>query len=138
MNPVGLERRRHLNVDGSALPNPGPLSVGCVYVDDNDVTHRFGTRLERHGDNNTAEALAIVVGLRWCGAQGFPVHTIWSDSRVVVDALTGGKTSTLPDFSALLKDAADAVDLAGARICWLPRHRNGEADAVARAAFQMP
>jgi ribonuclease HI len=76
--------------------------------------------------------------LRRMGAESVLLH---SDNRIVVDQL--GESGTRPAPIARLAPLFDAAhDLIGSfasvRVLWIPRHRNGEADALAREAQGLP
>lgn len=85
------------------------------------------------GCNNEAELRALMLGLAMAQAHGARHLQIQTDSSLLVDQLADGRAPTIQRLLPLLKDAQDA--LAGfnhVQWLWVPRHRNAEADALAR------
>ena len=73
--------------DGAASPNPGPGGYGVVMIRNGQRTELSGGFLKT--TNNRMEILGAIVGLRELHGQKSRV-TIYSDSRYVVDMITGG------------------------------------------------
>ena len=85
------------------------------------------------GCNNEAELRALMLGLTMAQAHGAKQLRIQTDSSVLVDQLADGRAPTIQRLLPLLREALDA--LAGfdhVQWLWVPRHRNAEADALAR------
>ena len=120
--------------DGSAHPNPGRCGIGAV------LTGPFGERVEisraaGYGNSSEAEYRALIAVLEaalHAGARGLTVH---GDSRVVIDDVNGPDGAAA---SSLRAYRAQALDLLGQldEVCvrWLPRHKNGAADALSQRA----
>ena len=123
--------------DGGAWPNPGTMAVGVVLTSPTGVVHELSQRLSGTGCNNEAEWRATVCALRCAidhGARALRLHT---DSTQVRDHLICFDTPALPP--ALHAWATQARDLVGKlerfTVQWVPRHRNAQADALARQAL---
>lgn len=130
--------------DGGAWPNPGAMALGAVLVSPAGEVHQLSQRLSGSGCNNEAEWQATVVTLRQAlalGAQALLLHT---DSTQVRDQLDAGSTRPPPPaLPPALQAWANEARMLTARLVsfhvrWVPRHRNGPADALARQALGLP
>lgn len=121
--------------DGSALPNPGRIGLGAI------VQAPDGRRLEHSalagsGCNNEAELHALCAALTLAHAVGARRLVATGDSDFVVQHLQGAARTKIERLNFLITQAAaliahfDAVDLR-----WVPRHRNQEANLLARQAL---
>ena len=127
------------HADGTALPNPGDLAVGVVVVAPDGTRQTASRRLGLHGCNHEAEGRALheALSLAWSlGARRVLAH---SDSAVVVEQTAGGRRTSVPRlvpvFDALRALLARFDD---ATVVLIPRAKNSEADALARAASGVP
>ncbi|WP_245503500.1 ribonuclease HI family protein [Aquabacterium lacunae] len=132
----------HLAVDGSALPNPGRMGIGVVLRQPGGRVHGQWGREVGHGCNNEAELRALTFGLRLAADFGARALVVQTDSTVLLELLAPA-AGHAPKQIARLQSVADEARLALARLpavqwLWVPRHRNREADALARAALGMP
>ncbi len=120
-------------IDGSALPNPGAMRIGGIAYAPDGSTHRFSQALGRSGCNNEAEALAAIYALPWLqslGAQQVLLHT---DNSILAEQLTQAAPKPIARLAPVYAQARSAMALLPqAKICWIPRHKNGEADSLAR------
>lgn len=129
----------HACCDGTATPNPGRIGVGVVVLAPDGSRHEASRSLGRHGCNNEAELLAIAQTLTLAAAAGARRLVVSSDSRMAIDHLLGRETTAIPRLLTLLEQLRlqmlgfDAVALQ-----WIPRHRNAQADKLARAALGLP
>jgi ribonuclease HI len=122
--------------DGTALPNPGPLGVGALLVSPTGERHEVSELTELRGGGNEAEAWALVRALREAERLGARTLRVTSDSRVVVDHMSGTRRVVVPRLRAVLEQAeALRARFDAVQVCWAPRHNNTEADTLARAAF---
>jgi ribonuclease HI len=127
--------------DGSAVPNPGRMGLGAVLVGPDGVTqHHISEATTFTGCNNEAELRALLAALQWLGqkvsATSTTVHVI-SDSSVLVAQL-GSTHAVAPiaRLAPLFEEARGALQqFAHIDLQWVPRHRNGAADTLARAAL---
>lgn len=133
-----------VHCDGSAVPNPGRMGLGAVVTGPAGQHHTLSHTGNERGCNNEAELLALMAALRIAQQQGARTLRVYSDSTILVAQLgaapsTAGFTADVKPIARLaeLFDEArvliasfDRVDLQ-----WLPRQRNRDADALARAAL---
>lgn len=122
-------------VDGSALPNPGRIGIGAVLLSPEGVRSEI-SRLSGSGDNNCAEYLALIALLALAVGQGVQRLVVHCDSRVVlgdIDATAPVRTGELDIFRQQALHWMAQIPLL--RLQWIPRARNAEADALARAAL---
>lgn len=124
--------------DGSAVPNPGRMGLGAVLVAPDGVTrHTISQATTATGCNNEAELRSLMLALaalRTHGARGLQIH---SDSSVLVEQLANDRPAAPIARLAPLFDEARRLlqGFAPVELRWIPRHRNGEADALARQAL---
>ncbi len=127
-----------IHCDGSAIPNPGRMGLGAVLVAPDGTRHPLSQATHTTGCNNEAELGALVMALHEARARGATVLQIHSDSSVLVEQLAG-TANPKPPIARLepLYGAARSLlqSFAQVQLQWIPRHRNGEADALARAAL---
>jgi ribonuclease HI len=107
---------------------------------DGTTRHALSEATHWIGCNNEAELRALLLGLR-CVLQlapkpAHPVH-VFSDNSVLVSQLDGqAGAPPIARLGDLFDEARAQLAACGdAHVHWIPRHRNGEADALARAAL---
>ncbi|WP_286747267.1 ribonuclease HI family protein [Aquabacterium sp. UBA2148] len=126
--------------DGGAWPNPGTMALGAVLTSPNGEVHHLSQRLSGSGCNNEAEWRATVALLGLAlqhGARSLHLHT---DSTQVRDHLSQADAPALPPaLQTWVNEArAQAARLTHFSVQWVPRHRNAQADALAREALGLP
>ena len=129
-----------IHCDGSAEPNPGRMGLGAVIVAPDGARQTLSLTCSERGCNNEAELRALMAALHALDASQVGTLQIYSDNSVLVAQLDGH--SAQPPVARLsgLFEATRAL-LRGFHqpvLTWIPRHRNGEADALARAAIGLP
>jgi ribonuclease HI len=121
--------------DGSATPNPGRIGIGALLLGPGgeriEISRRAG-----EGTSGDAEYLALVALLEAAVEAGARELAVYGDSQVVVqDVLMSG----VPGARGLEQYRARAVALMArldrVALRWLPRHRNGAADALSQRAI---
>ncbi len=125
-----------IHCDGSAMPNPGRMGLGAVLVAPDGTRYTLSQATGERGCNNEAELRALMAALHAARTHGATVLRVFSDSTILVEQL--GETASRPIARlAQLFDEARALlrSFDAATLTWIPRHRNGEADALARAAL---
>lgn len=128
-----------VHCDGSAMPNPGRMGIGAVITAPDGSRHTLSQATHTTGCNNEAELLALTLALRDLREHGATAVRAYSDNSILVEQLG----ATGPEPAAPIVRLAGLFDEARAllgsfddvRLHWIPRHRNGEADALARAAL---
>lgn len=128
-----------LHCDGSAFPNPGSMGLGAVLVAPDGMRHTLSEPAIGKGCNNEAEARAMMAALHEAKRLGADCVYVHSDSRVVIDQLTGDGGQPIKRLSALFTELrAQLAAFSSSAVKWIPQHRNSEADALARAAAGLP
>jgi len=125
-----------VHCDGSALPNPGRMGLGAVLVAPDGTRHALSQDTHLHGCNNEAELRALMAALAALRQHGAASAQVYCDNSILVEQL-GGAPARAPARLAALFAQARAL-LGGfehVRLGWVPRHRNAQADALARAAL---
>lgn len=122
--------------DGTSAPNPGRMGLGVVLVAPDGTRTTDGRAPGTSGCNNVAELSALALGLSMAQAAGARQLAVFSDSDFVVRHVSGGAVTHIHPLARLVRETQaqlDAFDTV--RFQWIPRHRNGEADHLARAAL---
>lgn len=125
-----------VHIDGSAFPNPGRMTLGAVLVSPEGHSVTLSQDTQRTGCNNEAEALALLAALKVLTQHHAQRVCIYSDSSILVEQLTAASPKPVVRLSGLYQQARQAVaGFAAVQARWIPRHRNTQADALARAAL---
>jgi ribonuclease HI len=122
--------------DGSAMPNPGRMGAGVVITAPDGTRHALSQAGHAVGCNNEAELRALMLALGELKALGATAVRAYSDNSILVEQLGGTAARPIARMAALYEAARDLLDsFEAASLHWVPRHRNQEADALARAAL---
>lgn len=123
--------------DGSAHPNPGRCGIGALLLGPAGERIEL-SRAAGHGNSSEAEYRALIALLHAAADAGARGLTIYGDSRVVVDDMAAADGKGAPSLAAL-RDAAKALlPLIGeVALRWIPRHKNGAADALSQRAVRL-
>jgi len=122
--------------DGSAMPNPGRMGIGAVITAPDGSRRTLSQATHTTGCNNEAELRALTLALQELRAQGATAVLAYSDNSILVEQLGAAQARPIARMATLFDDARALLDsFDQASIRWIPRHRNGEADALARAAL---
>lgn len=129
-----------IHCDGSALPNPGRMGLGAVLIAPDGNRHTLSVATHTTGCNNEAEVRALIAALQALQQHGARSLLIYSDSSILVAQLGGDKPARpIARLSALFDEARALLRaFERTRLQWIPQHRNGEADALARRALGLP
>jgi ribonuclease HI len=125
--------------DGCALPNPGRLGLGALLVAPDGRRIELAQTGSRHGCSNEAELEALRLALDRAHDEGARHIAITGDSDFVVRHLRGEQHTAIEPLRTLL--AALRMSLArfeSFELCWVPRHRNRDADRLSRSALGLP
>ena len=122
--------------DGSARPNPGRCGIGAVLRGPGGA----GVELSQpagYGNSSEAEYRALIAVLEAAVAHGADELTVYGDSRVVIDDLSGPDAFAAPSLSAYRARAhVLAARIDSLTLRWVPRHKNLEADALSQRATE--
>lgn len=125
--------------DGSASPNPGRIGLGAVLLGPAGERIEVSELAAAGGCNNTAELLALQRAVDAAHQAGARRVVIRGDSDFAVRHLLGSARTAIPRLTALLEPLAFSLQgFDEVRIEWVPRHRNGDADRLSRAALGLP
>ena len=122
--------------DGSAVPNPGRIGLGAVLTAPDGTRHTLSEASPENGCNNEAELRALLATLRELKSRGAGALLVHCDNSVVVEQLGSSTAKPIARLAGLFDEARALLDsFDQASLKWIPRHRNAEADALARAAL---
>lgn len=122
--------------DGSALPNPGRLGLGVVVESPEGLRFEYSVRGQGIGCSNEAELQALCAALAYAYEAGARSLVLRGDSDFAVRHGAGLADTDVARFAPLIGQArAWAERFECLEWCWVPRHRNGEADRLSRRAL---
>ena len=126
--------------DGSAMPNPGRMGMGAVLTEPDGTRHTLSQATTIKGCNNEAELRALMAALLKAQAHGATALLVYCDSSVLVEQLGGAHVKPDPKpiarlASLFIEARALLESFEQVSLQWIPRHRNAQADALARAAL---
>lgn len=125
--------------DGSALPNPGRMGLGAVLIEPDGARHTLSQATGLKGCNNEAELRALMAALLELRSRGATSVLVCCDSSILVEQLRDPGAKPITRLAGLFDEARALLQAFDpASLLWIPRHRNGEADELARAALGMP
>lgn len=125
--------------DGSADPNPGRMGLGAVITAPDGSQSTVSIATDARGCNNEAELRALMAALQRLQAQGGRMVQIHSDNSILVAQLTGAPGQPFARLAPLFEEARQLLArFDQVQLNWIPRHRNGQADALAREALGLP
>lgn len=130
-----------INCDGGKNPNTdeGVACWGMVCQDDTGqrIYSRYGA-LGRGYSHNVAEYYAVFEALRFCASHKDKKYTIRTDSKLVVDQLSGAAVCQAESLVAINKACHVLIDVHNyadrPKIIWIPREKNVIADTLTRKA----
>ena len=121
-----------MSCDGAARSNPGPAGIGAVVTDEDgevlaEIAEGIGV-----ATNNVAEYRAAIAGLVRAGELGATEVLLRSDSRLLIEQLSGRFRVKNPTLQRLHKEARELLGGFSKRTLeHVPRERNKEADRLA-------
>ena len=127
--------------DGTARPNPGRLGLGAVLVAPGGERQELSRSPGAVGCNNEAEVLALIALLELALALGARRISLHGDSDFAIRAGQGGagELTQVPRLLPLITRLRGLLSgFEAVALVWVPRHRNGEADRLARQAIGLP
>jgi len=129
-----------VHCDGSAVPNPGRMAYGAVIVAPDGRRTTLSRFTTETGCNNEAELRALMAALKEVHALGGRELLLYSDNSIVVAQLDGGRPQPpIVRLAGLVDEVRGLMTcFERVRLTWIPRHRNAEADALARIAQGLP
>lgn len=129
-------KKATIYIDGASRGNPGPASVGVVFVDSkNEVLNLISKRLGT-ATNNIAEYSALIIALQAALIEGYKEVDVFTDSELLAKQFSGEykiKEDTLKVlflFVSQLRQGFKKVT-----VSHVPRERNKLADQAANKAL---
>lgn len=124
--------------DGATHPNPGKMGIGGLLKNpDGDVVTDISFAAGQ-GDSSAAEYLALLAVLQAAVNAGSEKLVVYGDSRVVLDDVQT-KTAGAPILDSYRKRARELISqLNDVTFIWIPRRKNGMADALSQQAVKLP
>jgi ribonuclease HI len=118
--------------DGAARGNPGPAGIGVVVSDERGrAVAELGQGIGE-ATNNVAEYRAAIEGLRIAAERGAGTVVLRSDSRLLVEQLSGRFRVKSPTLQRLHEEARRLMKrFDGVMFEHVPREFNTEADHLA-------
>lgn len=122
-------------IDGASAGNPGPAGAG-IFIKDGSQQLREYYPLPVM-TNHEAEFHACLKALQRCKEEGYPLLSIRSDAKVVVEAIEKRYSGNVL-FQELLQEILTLIDSSFDHVFikWIPAKQNGEADKLAKQAVQ--
>jgi ribonuclease HI len=118
--------------DGAARGNPGPAGIGVVVSDERGRTVAEVGEGIGEATNNVAEYRAAIEGLRIAAERGTQSVLLRSDSRLLVEQLSGRFRVKAPTLQRLHDEARRLLErFERVKIEHVPREFNTEADRLA-------
>lgn len=135
--PVARAPRWTIHCDGTALPRGARAGLGAVLLGPDGERHTLSevaVVAGRLGCANQAETLALIAALRAAARLGARAVDVRCDSAFVVTEARGARTQKEPLAGLTAESRRLLSGFEEAEVSWVPRRRNGEADALARGA----
>jgi ribonuclease HI len=115
------------------------MGLGAVITAPDGTRHTLSQATHTRGCNNEAELLALMAALQALQSHGATVLQIFTDNSILVEQLSDPSVTPITRLAGLFDEArALLATFEHISLKWIPRHRNGEADAMARAALGLP
>jgi ribonuclease HI len=118
------------------------MGLGALISAPDGQQHTLSQATDARGCNNEAELRALMAALHLLHSLGARAVQAYSDNSILVAQLTpatGAASEPIARLAPLFDEArALLTGFDDVRLQWVPRHRNGPADALARAALGLP
>lgn len=112
------------------------MGMGAVLTEPDGTGHTLSLATTSKGCNNETELRALIAALREGKALGAKALLVYCDSSVLVEQLGGLDVKPIARLASLFDEARALLEsFEQASVQWIPRHRNAQADALARAAL---
>jgi ribonuclease HI len=111
------------------------MGLGAVLTAPDGTRHPLSALADGRGCNNEAELRALMAALQEARRRGAAALVIHCDNSVVVEQLAGTAAEPFLRLASLFDEVRTVLrSFPAVRLVWIPRHRNRDADALARAA----
>ncbi|MES2047437.1 MAG: ribonuclease HI family protein [Pseudomonadota bacterium] len=119
--------------DGSARPNPGRCGIGVILKGPNGEQREI-CRDIGHGDSSDAEYGALIATLELALQMGATPLLVYGDSQVVIGDVSLAECIDSNLVEHRVRAQSLINQLQTVRLCWIPRHKNAEADMLSQLA----
>ncbi len=121
--------------DGSCHPNPGKMGIGGLLRSpqgtETEISFNAGI-----GDSSEAEYIALISVLETAIKAGADKLLIYGDSQVVINDVLSESGGAVILSTQRLKAQGLLACLPQVTLNWIPRQRNGQADALSQQAIR--
>lgn len=128
----------YLYTDGASRGNPGPAGAGVIIYDES------GNKIEQHYEylgnvtNNTAEYLALIIGLKLARKYVPCSLEIFSDSELLIKQLYGEYRVKNENLKKLFNEVQILIkEFSSVVYTCIPREKNKLADSLANKAINL-
>jgi ribonuclease HI len=112
------------------------MGLGAVWTEPDGTRHTLSQAAPTRGCNNEAELRALMAALAQLQQRGARALLVYCDSTIVVEQLGSKDARPIARLAGLFEQARQLLGaFEHARLQWIPRQRNSQADALARAAL---
>ncbi len=119
--------------DGACSGNPGPMGIGVVVYKGGEILQQV-SEAEGDGTNNVAEYLAVKRGLEEAIQLGADAIEVRTDSRLVVQQLSGKFRIKAPHLREIKSEIDHLAEGLVVTYIWVEREKNKLADKLAKNA----
>lgn len=125
--------------DGATHPNPGKMGIGGVLKGPDgsfkEISFHAGL-----GDSSSAEYIALIAVLQAAVDANPAKLVVYGDSQVILNDVNPTKRGESKILTERREQARQLIaQLNDVTLCWIPRKKNAEADALSqRAILQVP
>ncbi len=120
--------------DGACSGNPGPMGIGAVVYKGGEILKEISQAIGE-GTNNIAEYEAVKAGLEEAITLGADAVEVRTDSRLVVQQLSGKFRIKAPHLREIKKEIDALAEGLDVRYTWVEREKNALADKLAKDAI---
>lgn len=126
-----------VEADGGSRGNPGLAGYGAVvWSADHQAVLAEAREAIGHATNNVAEYSGLIAGLAAAADLGATEVSVFMDSKLVVEQMSGRWKVKHPDLQRLYRQAVSAaMAFEHVDYTWIPRERNKHADRLANEAM---
>jgi ribonuclease HI len=125
-----------VNFDGGSRGNPGPAGIGVVLAAEDGTTLITRGKYVGNTTNNSAEYLALILGLRQATELGAKRIIVRGDSELVIKQMRGEYRVKNPALKQLFEKANELLEkFESAKFEHNLRHHNSLADRLANLAM---
>ena len=112
------------------------MAIGAVIVSPSGARHTIARIAGRRGCSNQAEALALIAALEEAERLGARRVHVYCDNSVVIAQTVGPDRTAIPRLRDVYAAARERIArFEHVELTWIPRHKNREADALARSSL---